>query len=298
MIFAGNSTLSLFTCCSSSTQLTTDRHVAKMATSLTLTIRQSKKPQTNPQIQSAFFAILNVDIRNLICQYLFGCAIVNIDYGCRRHHSHISLLRTCQRAYKEGMHVLYSTNLFKFSQDAGLERCMDTIKVLRWDLIRKVDLRIPLATDMWQWEQTWEKLRAMPYLRSAKLRCDNKMGLVFQPSGRLACEIRDPFEKGRFFLLWALNPMLRPRMSDEVTFEILFNVENRKSLEALLKELRAREMQGIRIGWVTWTEFDEIRQIFEAARPLELARTEELKRLDLLKAEMAAAEPVIEWEVV
>jgi hypothetical protein len=75
--------------------------------------------------------------------------------------------------------VLYSTNVFKFSQDADLDRWVDCIKVLRWDLIRKVDLRIPLAVDMWQWEQTWEKLRAMPYLRSAELRCENKMELVY-----------------------------------------------------------------------------------------------------------------------
>ncbi|KAI8668949.1 hypothetical protein NCS57_00708100 [Fusarium keratoplasticum] len=231
-----------------------------MATAQTLTIRQSRRPQINLQIQSGFFTILNEDIRNLICQYLFGC--------------------TCQRAYKEGIHVLYSTNVFKFSQDAGLDRWMDSIKVLRWDLIRKVDLRIPLAVDLWQWEQTWEKLRAMPYLRSAKLRCESKIKLVYQLSGRLTCEIKDPFKGGRFFLPWALNPMLWPRMSDEITFEILFNVEKRKTLGILLKELRAREMRGIKIGWVTWAEFEEISRIVEAARPLDLAGPEELKRLD------------------
>jgi hypothetical protein len=92
--------------------------------------------------------------------------------------------------------------------------------------------------------------------------------------------------------------MLWPRMSDEVTFEILFNVERKKTLGILLKELRAREMRGIRIGWVTWAEFEEMRRIFEAARPLDLAGPEELKRLDSLKAEVVAVEPVIEWEVV
>ncbi|WAO89294.1 Hypothetical protein NCS54_00668000 [Fusarium falciforme] len=246
-----------------------------MATSQILTIRQSKKPQMNLQAQSAFFTLLNEDIRNLIYQYLFGC-----------------------RAYKEGIGTLYSTNVFKFSQDAGLDRWMDSIKVLRWDLIRKVDLRIPLAVDLWRWEQTWEKLRAMPYLRSAKLRCENKMKLVYQLSGRLTCEIKDPFKREEFFLPWALNPMLWPRMSDEITFEILFNVEKRKTLGILLKELRAREMRGIRIGWVTWAEFEEISRIVDAARPLDLAGPEELKRLDLLKATVAAAEPIIEWEVV
>ncbi|RSL42867.1 hypothetical protein CEP53_011969 [Fusarium sp. AF-6] len=223
-----------------------------MATSEPLTTTISTQLQT----QSGFFIILNEDIRNQICEYLFGRTTVNIEFWPQEHHYYISLLGTCQRAYMEGMRILYSTNVFKFSRDVGLDMWVGNIKALRWDLVRKVDLRIPFAVDLWQWEKTWEILCAMPHLRSAKLHCEDKIHqFVDLPSGGvLLREIKDPFKKAGFFLPWAVNPMLRPRMSDEVAFEITFNIERRKTLEVLIKALRDREIRGIRIGWVTkWT---------------------------------------------
>ncbi|KAI8718540.1 hypothetical protein NCS52_00633100 [Fusarium sp. LHS14.1] len=142
-------------------------HAARMA--MFHTIRQSRWLQTNSQAQSAFFTILNEDIRNLIYEYLFGCATLNIDSGWQERYCDASLLGTCQRANKEGMHVFYSTNVFKLSQEDGLDIWMDYTRVWRWDLIRKIDLRIFLTADMWQWGKTWEIVYSMPNLRFAKL---------------------------------------------------------------------------------------------------------------------------------
>lgn len=260
------------------------------------TIRQPRRLQINPQIQSAFFTILNEDIRNLIYEYLFGCATLNVDSGWQERYCHASLLGICQRAYIEGIRVFYSTNVFKLSQDDGLDIWMDYTRVQRWDLIRNVDLRITLAADMWQWGKTWEILYSMPNLRIAKLRCETKMQFTKHP--RRTCKVEDPFEGEGFFLPWALNPMLWPRRSNEVTFEILFNIERKKTLEILLEELRACEMRGIRIGWVSWTGSEEIRRTVEANGPLNLNVPEEFKLFKWITNARETAEPVIEWEEV
>ncbi|RTE71933.1 hypothetical protein BHE90_013661 [Fusarium euwallaceae] len=222
--------------------------IAKIAASGPLTTSGSTQLQT----QSAFFTILNEDIRNQICEYLFGCTTVNIDPYSQKHHYDISLLCTCQRAYMEGMRIAYSTNVFNFGEGLGEDIWGNRIKTLRWDLIRKVDLRTHLAVDLFMWEQTWELLQAMSCLRSVKLRCEEEIDQVFDcDSGRIVHGIKDPFKRAPFFLPWALRPMLWLTTHDEATFEILFNIERRKTLEVLLKALREREIRGIRIGWVT-----------------------------------------------
>ncbi|RSL47566.1 hypothetical protein CEP54_013335 [Fusarium duplospermum] len=129
--------------------------IAKVATSGPFTTSRPAQLQT----QSAFFTILNEDIRNQIYEYLFGC--------------------TCQRAYMEGTRVLYSTNVFNFGEEISLDIWGNSIKVQRWDLIRKVDLRIRLAVDLWLWERAWQVLQVMPCLRSAKLRCEEGIEEVY-----------------------------------------------------------------------------------------------------------------------
>ncbi|RMJ01677.1 hypothetical protein CDV36_015630 [Fusarium kuroshium] len=233
--------------------------IAKIAASGPLTTSGSAQLQT----QSAFFTILNEDIRNQICEYLFG--------------------RTT-RAYMEGMRIAYSTNVFNFGEGLGEDIWGNRIKTLRWDLIRKVDLRTHLAVDLFMWEQTWELLQTMPCLRSVKLRCEEEIDQVFDcESGRIVHGIKDPFKRAPFFLPWALRPMLWLTTHDEATFEILFNIERRKTLEVLLKALRDREIRGIRIGWVTKSD-----EKVEIKRPAE----------QIGGPRFYTPEDLIEWESV
>ncbi|KAJ4311472.1 hypothetical protein N0V84_010424 [Fusarium piperis] len=230
----------------------------------TLTTTRSTQSQLNPQTQSKFFTILTEDIRYRVFLYLFGRVTVEIDFVytgfcdhficlLRGDHNHASLLRTCQRAYMEGICVLYSTNVFK-SKGVNLDRLRNKIHGSQWDLIRKVDLCISTAADLYQWEAAWDTLCSMPGLQSARLRCDTEMKLSYDPSGTPLRVMKDPLERGTFYVRWALNPILRASMNAKASFEILFNVERRLGVGILIKELRAREVRGIRIGWVSFIE--------------------------------------------
>ncbi|KAM0419030.1 hypothetical protein ACHAPT_012081 [Fusarium lateritium] len=247
----------------------------------------------NPQMQSAFFTVLNKDIRYEIYKYLFGCQSVNIEsrsplnpdpFPCpwsrtqnglldcctwkdyvvtvapvtpalktkrRAHHKHTSMLGTCQRVYMEGIRVLYSTNTIRFFDDHGLGRWKAGIQALRWELVRSVDLRVRLAPDLWQWDQAWETMRSMPGLRLARLRCERHVSVYTDTWGPwFHAGWEDVFGDEGVFLPWALDPVLRPRMSDEARFEILVHDEMRERLRVLVKEMRARGVRGIVFGWV------------------------------------------------
>ncbi|KAM5345618.1 hypothetical protein ACJ41O_011479 [Fusarium nematophilum] len=261
----------------------------------------SPTPEFNVQDESLLFTLLNQDVRYLIFTYLFGAKTVHIKYvaatpkGRRRigplrpwrncicaeldwpAHSHAeedthrrrpmnaSLLRTCRRAYDEGIKILYSTNVLAFKDARSLLYWSFKIQPPRWAMIRRVDVCLTEFSGSWVWADVWQHLSEMPNLQRGRLRVIQDLWRYWEVfiwlgprPGERSCWRTDmhsgPLTSSaeEVVAMWA-KPMVQLKLPEEASVEILFDDAMTK-LRGLGPKLRSEGVEGVRIGWARFPE--------------------------------------------
>ncbi|KAF7594791.1 hypothetical protein BBP40_008294 [Aspergillus hancockii] len=201
------------------TALPRTRKASTLASRSQLEKQSDSTRDSTTQVQSNLLAKLSPELRFMIWEMTLGGLRIHIVQRSDRRMAHVpqpvkgikaqsiynllALPLTCKQMYCESIYLLYTLNIFEFSNTWSLTYFRPTIPSDLWDVIREVELRwafpghwlpskdpvktVYFSAGRQQWIETCEALTRMQSLQSFTL----------QLSGNWFCE---PVEKIPVFL--------------------------------------------------------------------------------------------------